>query len=97
MSERVWVVERYYRNGVWTRSQVPELDSCNSNYYRAHDLKRAHQQYASRWSTWWTKNHFRVCEYARLESVEAKATAPNTPSTARKARPKLPKRQLRTR
>lgn len=84
MSERVWVVERYYRNGVWERSQVPEVDSCSSNYYQAHKIKRAHQQHARKWSKWWTKGHFRVREYARLETMEAKAIAPNTGS------PKLP-------
>jgi hypothetical protein len=87
-SERTWVIERQYRDGSWWPSRIMGFDSGSHNFCDAHALKNRHQREMVKMFSWWSKKHFRVREYARLESRKAGNLTPNTRSTKRVKRSK---------
>jgi hypothetical protein len=75
---RVWIVERQFRDGRWEASFATDIPSCHYDFYKAHDLKRAHMVHCQKFnSEWWIPKHFRVSEYARLKKIEAAKTSHN--------------------
>lgn len=66
---KLWVVELYYKDKTWSIASVSEdIQFADSNFYEAHKLKQAIQQYLSECHVWWTyPKHFRVRKYVPEE------------------------------
>lgn len=69
--KKLWVVEAQFKGGGWDVANFTGDEYVSTNYYQAHRMKRAIQNYAYKYgSKHWTKNKFRVKEYIPVEKYK---------------------------
>jgi len=64
---RLWVVEVEMFSGEWGVCDFGTGNYASTNYYKAHELKRAQYKYLQPYNREWYKKCFRVREYTPKE------------------------------